>query len=242
MCRWGAGHGAECNSWLQRGAVGLDGYWGNAPQVAAASSAHLSLQPCRLGSSAVVQRQILHAALGSCRSAHDPSPPSLPPRSPASSALQRQILDKLREHERGIDAEVEEIISERRRCRDVMVRRPPPGHRGWPRRAGAGAAQGGAVPAAAGAGAGPACWAAPAARLRVPITKLRRHNCFTPAPAPALALQEEAYQRMSALKKAQWERNNTFYSNRAFSRDVRKVGAGARKCTPACACMCVLVR
>lgn len=36
--------------------------------------------------------------------------------------------------------------------------------------------------------------------------------------------QEEAYQRMSALKKAQWEKNNTFYSNRSFSRDIRKVG------------------
>lgn len=38
--------------------------------------------------------------------------------------------------------------------------------------------------------------------------------------------QEEAYQRMSALKKAQWEKNNSFYSNRSFSRDIRKVGAG----------------
>ena len=36
--------------------------------------------------------------------------------------------------------------------------------------------------------------------------------------------QEEAYQRMSSLKKAQWEKNNTFYSNRSFSRDIRKVG------------------
>lgn len=35
--------------------------------------------------------------------------------------------------------------------------------------------------------------------------------------------QEEAYQRMSSLKKAQWEKNNTFYSNRSFSRDIRKV-------------------
>lgn len=39
----------------------------------------------------------------------------------AVRCLQRQILDKLREHERGIDAEVEEIITERRRCREVMV-------------------------------------------------------------------------------------------------------------------------
>lgn len=34
---------------------------------------------------------------------------------------------------------------------------------------------------------------------------------------------EGAYQRMTALKKAQWERNNAFYTNRGFSRDVRKV-------------------
>ncbi|KAI7839935.1 hypothetical protein COHA_006329 [Chlorella ohadii] len=73
--------------------------------------------------------------------------------------VQRQILDKLREHERGIDAEVEEIITERRRCREVM---------------------------------------------------------------------EEAYQRMSSLKKAQWEKNNTFYSNRSFSRDIRKMVAEGR--------------
>ncbi len=48
----------------------------------------------------------------------------LPPPLPLAShcLLQRQILDKLREHERGIDAEVEEIITERRRCREVMVR------------------------------------------------------------------------------------------------------------------------
>lgn len=38
-------------------------------------------------------------------------------------------------------------------------------------------------------------------------------------------VMEEAYQRMSALKKAQWEKNNTFYSNRSFSRDIRKMVA-----------------
>lgn len=45
----------------------------------------------------------------------------LPP--PALAPLQRQILDKLREHEKGIDAEVEEIIGERRRCREVRAAR-----------------------------------------------------------------------------------------------------------------------
>ena len=35
--------------------------------------------------------------------------------------MQRQILTKLREHERDIDREVEEVIAERRRCREVMV-------------------------------------------------------------------------------------------------------------------------
>lgn len=28
---------------------------------------------------------------------------------------------------------------------------------------------------------------------------------------------------MNGLKKEQWERNNAFYTNRSFSRDVRKV-------------------
>lgn len=45
------------------------------------------------------------------------APPPLPPAAP-----QRQILTKLREHERDIDREVEEVIAERRRCREVMVR------------------------------------------------------------------------------------------------------------------------
>lgn len=35
---------------------------------------------------------------------------------------------------------------------------------------------------------------------------------------------------MSGLKKAQWEKNNAFYSNRALSREIRKVGAGAALC------------
>ena len=42
--------------------------------------------------------------------------------------------------------------------------------------------------------------------------------------------QEQAYQRMTGVKKAQWEKNNTFYTNRSFSREVRKVrllGMGA---------------
>ena len=34
---------------------------------------------------------------------------------------QRQILDKLREAEKGVDKEVEEVIAERRRCRELMV-------------------------------------------------------------------------------------------------------------------------
>lgn len=53
-----------------------------------------------------------------------------PPPSPCS-LLQRQILDKLREHERGIDKEVQEIIDERRRWRDKMVRARL--HRTWER-------------------------------------------------------------------------------------------------------------
>jgi hypothetical protein len=35
--------------------------------------------------------------------------------------VQRQILDKLREAERRVDAEVEEIIGERRRCKELVV-------------------------------------------------------------------------------------------------------------------------
>ncbi|KAL4422959.1 hypothetical protein ABPG75_009156 [Micractinium tetrahymenae] len=68
--------------------------------------------------------------------------------------VQRQILDKLREHEKDIDREVEEVITERRRCREVM---------------------------------------------------------------------EQAYQRLNALKKEQWSKNNMFYSNRGFSRNIRKL-------------------
>jgi len=48
-------------------------------------------------------------------------------------------------------------------------------------------------------------------------------NSTVHAIGPSLLPQEEAYQRMSSLKKAQWEKNNTFYSNRSFSRDIRKV-------------------
>jgi hypothetical protein len=37
------------------------------------------------------------------------------------SSMQRQILDKLRDSEKGIDKEVEEVIAERRRCKELMV-------------------------------------------------------------------------------------------------------------------------
>lgn len=36
-------------------------------------------------------------------------------------------------------------------------------------------------------------------------------------------LQEQAYQRLNALKKEQWSKNNMFYGNRGFSRNIRKV-------------------
>jgi hypothetical protein len=42
-------------------------------------------------------------------------------------------------------------------------------------------------------------------------------------------LQDAAFHRLSAQKKAQWEKNNAFYTNRAFSREVRKVGAEAER-------------
>lgn len=51
-----------------------------------------------------------------------PAPAPAPAPSPAVSLLQRQILDKLREHEKEVDKEVQEIIDERRRWRDKMVR------------------------------------------------------------------------------------------------------------------------
>lgn len=44
------------------------------------------------------------------------------------------------------------------------------------------------------------------------------------APRPPWCLQEQAYQRMTEAKKEKWEKNNTFYSNRGLSRDIRKVG------------------
>ena len=51
-------------------------------------------------------------------------------------------------------------------------------------------------------------------------------NAAWPAPAlPVLSLpwQEQAYGRLTGMKKAQRAKNNAFYSNRSFSRDVRKV-------------------
>ena len=38
--------------------------------------------------------------------------------------LQRQILDKLREGEKSLDKEVDEVIAERRKFRELMVRLP----------------------------------------------------------------------------------------------------------------------
>lgn len=48
-------------------------------------------------------------------------------------------------------------------------------------------------------------------------------------PAPGV-LQEQAYQRLSSLKKEQWSKNNLFYTNRSFSRNIRKVRCRRRRC------------
>jgi hypothetical protein len=40
-------------------------------------------------------------------------------------------------------------------------------------------------------------------------------------------LQDAAYNRMSSQRQAQREKNNAFFANRGFSRDVRKVGGTA---------------
>lgn len=124
------------------------------------------------------------------------------------AALQRQILDKLREHEQGIDKEVEEIIGERRRCREVMVSGR---HwcRGWRVQGLLAGGRREALPDSAMLQLHPPLITPPA-----DLTQPRCHLCLP---------QEQAYQRMTGVKKAQWEKNNTFYTNRSFSREVRKV-------------------
>ncbi|KAI3430638.1 hypothetical protein D9Q98_005231 [Chlorella vulgaris] len=81
--------------------------------------------------------------------------------------VQRQILDKLKEHEQAVGKEVEDVMGERRRCKELM---------------------------------------------------------------------DGAFHRLSAQKKAQWEKNNAFYTNRAFSREVRKLLAEGKQGEAAAAC------
>lgn len=46
--------------------------------------------------------------------------------------VQRQILDKLKEHEQAVGKEVEDVMGERRRCKELMVRlERKGGGRGW---------------------------------------------------------------------------------------------------------------
>jgi hypothetical protein len=160
------------------------------------------------------------------------------------SVLQRQILDKLREAEKGVDKEVEEVIAERRRCRELMVSE-------W--------RVSGCTPAAAPArvlrcrcSAWPCCSAYAVLCCAVhcivcPSSVIYLYLFFMPGlrlPLLFLPLQEQAYGRLTGQKKEQRAKNNIFYSNRSFSRDVRKVRAGVgagvgkglaskhRKCLP----------
>ena len=149
------------------------------------------------------------------------------------SVLQRQILDKLREAEKGVDKEVEEVIAERRRCRELMVSQCARQlhaccRAGLPRWC---------LGHCCRCSAGPCCSALLCYALRccdvhqlscVPSLGVLPLCCLACAcsglpPLPSLPRQEQAYGRLTGMKKEQRSKNNIFYSNRSFSRDVRKV-------------------
>lgn len=107
--------------------------------------------------------------------------------------------------EQALDREVEEILAERKRVKELLVGWWWASHAGSGRGEGRGTAR---LQAAAAAGAGRSGCGQPAAELS----------------GSCVAVQDEAYSRVSELKSMQKAKNDEFYGNRRFSRSIREVG------------------